>query len=93
MKHTFYGTWREADKPMPCLEVLVHELLDDTEKVEEAGAKFGRWLSDNASAAWMKGLREAMGPPPAPYQFNEEGSAINTKEATDDRRRKATGGS
>ena len=63
-KHTFYGTWKEEGKALPLLEILIHEYHDDPQVVAEAGERFGRWLSDNASAAWMKGLRAGMGPAP-----------------------------
>lgn len=57
----------------PPLELKLYEMgSDDPDEIFKAGRAYGKWLLQNASGTWARGLRQAM--KDYPIMEDEEGS-------------------
>lgn len=75
-KHEIYFCHggEQRTKPPP-LELILYSMEDDPAAVEEAGRRYGKWLIQNASGNWTRGLRKAFEEYPVMgVEYNEEGS-------------------
>lgn len=68
----YFAHGGEQRTQAPPLNLKLYEIGDDPDEIMKAGRDYGRWLIQNASGTWTRGLRQAM--KDYPTMEDEEGS-------------------